>query len=193
MSDHGTVRHYKSQHCRCEPCKTANADYVRRKREEARARGFANLRHGIQSTYNAGCRCDLCVNSRHRKHRTETGQAPYVVFERRVLGDALQLVGLIREHGPDTIRQLLDQWGPDHIRHVCLVLAGAVDPERTPKELWGWLGPVDRTTSTTVPVGRLFNQSDPHTLTVEEIHDLRPADPRQRIEREYRRRQRGAA
>jgi hypothetical protein len=70
--------------------------------------------------------------------------------ERRVAGDALQLAGLVRDHGPDTLHRLLDMWGPDHVRAVCIALAAAVDVDRTPQELWGWLGPVDNRTLRTV-------------------------------------------
>jgi hypothetical protein len=86
-----------------------------------------------------------------------------VTFERRVAGDALQLVGVVRDFGPDAINRLLDLWGAEHVRAVCVALAAAVDVDRTPSELWGWLGEVDNRTSVTVRTQRLLKSLESYT------------------------------
>lgn len=81
----------------------------------------------------------------------------------RTQGDALQLAGLVRDHGAETLGRILDAWGPDHLRRVVIALAAAVDIDQTPRELWGWLdGPnLNGRLSTTVPLADLFNRLDP--------------------------------
>jgi hypothetical protein len=79
----------------------------------------------------------------------------------RVEGDAIQLVGFVREYGPDAIHQLFDAWGEQHLRRVCIALAAAVKDYQTPQELWGWLGEVSNLRSTTVPTHELWTVRDP--------------------------------
>jgi hypothetical protein len=109
--------------------------------------------------------------------------------ERRVAGDALQLAGLVRDHGPDTLHQLLDRWGPDHVRAVCIALAAAVDVDRTPQELWGWLGPVKMPLRRTMRTDDLFDAKGSTQADV----GLGKTTSKAAYDRAYRRRQRGAA
>lgn len=80
----------------------------------------------------------------------------------RTQGDALQLVSLTRDHGPDILHRLFDAWGPEHLRRVTIALAAAVNDGRTPQELWGWLGePVTNRLSTTIANCDLWAYRDP--------------------------------
>lgn len=117
--------------------------------------------------------------------------------DRRILGDAMQLVGIVREYGPDTINHLLDTWGPEHIRKVILVLAAAVDPERTPQQLWGWLGqPIANRTYVTVDMSRLWS-SLPREHIDNGLAEARSSTEQQKLDRQRKRdkraRQRGEA
>ena len=46
--------------CSCAECRRSNRERMARWRETVRLRGFAGLRHGALSTYEAGCRCAEC-------------------------------------------------------------------------------------------------------------------------------------
>lgn len=66
---HGTYNGYQNLNCRCQPCRDANAEYVRKRRSGRAAEIAENPRraeHGRVSTYhNWGCRCDRCTEA-HR-------------------------------------------------------------------------------------------------------------------------------
>jgi hypothetical protein len=80
----------------------------------------------------------------------------------RVQGDALQLACFTRDHGPETLHRLLDAWGPDHLRNVTIALAAAVNIDRTPEDLWGWLGDTPRwPLSVTIHEAKLWATHDP--------------------------------
>lgn len=82
----------------------------------------------------------------------------------RTQGDALQLISLVRDHGPDVLHRLFDDWGPEHLRRVTIALAAAADDLRTPQELWGWLDGRPVVLSTTVQNSQLWTQPDPYAL-----------------------------
>lgn len=48
---HGTTRSYNAKGCRCDACKKANSDYLKR---------APINRHGTTNSYNKGCRCEAC-------------------------------------------------------------------------------------------------------------------------------------
>ena len=56
---------------------------------------------------------------------------------------AAELVGTVRDYGPDDIRNVLDQ-ADGRLEHLAVVLAAMVDPDKTPAELLDWTttGPV---------------------------------------------------
>jgi hypothetical protein len=65
---HGTYARYANKRlpCRCVPCVVAKAEYVRRRRAQARARLAAGVReavgikHGYSGYQNHACRCGVC-------------------------------------------------------------------------------------------------------------------------------------
>lgn len=61
---HGTRSMYLAG-CRCEPCKAAQAAYMREKREQRGANLAADdPRHGKKGTYDYyGCRCQACTKA----------------------------------------------------------------------------------------------------------------------------------
>ena len=66
VSDHGTLHCYAVLHCRCMPCRAANAEYKRGRRavqrvKLARERPF---RHGHGGYVTHGCRCRVCCEAR---------------------------------------------------------------------------------------------------------------------------------
>jgi hypothetical protein len=60
--DHGDYSTYVNYHCRCEACKLANRDTMRKQRERRASRGVPiSTPHGRESTYsNWCCRCGAC-------------------------------------------------------------------------------------------------------------------------------------
>jgi len=66
---------------------------------------------------------------------------------------------LVREHGPEVLHQLMDVWGPEHVRRVTIALACAVDPNAPTRSLWGWLGGPTVVMSTTVYEHQLWKQA----------------------------------
>lgn len=56
------------------------------------------------------------------------------------VGNALQLVDLVRNYGPDVIHAVIDRWDDSTRRGALVALAAAVDPDATRNDLWGWLG-----------------------------------------------------
>lgn len=58
---HGTNNCYANRGCRCLACTAASnlrhQKYVAKKRAD----GFLGLEHGTRTTYQVGCRCDLCL------------------------------------------------------------------------------------------------------------------------------------
>ena len=73
-AEHGTQREYQ-RGCRCQECRTANAEYKRADREAARAEGLpeGDERHGTLRGYDYyGCRCPDC-----RFVKSETARAQY--------------------------------------------------------------------------------------------------------------------
>lgn len=81
----------------------------------------------------------------------------------RTKGDALQLVDLVRTHGPETLDRLLDAWGAEHLRRVAIALACAVDVDATQDELWGWLGERKQRLSTTLPESDMWRANEAAT------------------------------
>jgi hypothetical protein len=75
---HGTRHAYTNGKCRCDQCKTANAEYHREFRQKRR--GVEPPEHGTISAYtNYGCRCDRCKEahrSRPRKKSPYKGKEP---------------------------------------------------------------------------------------------------------------------
>lgn len=78
---HGSSTMYSSYNCRCEPCREANTQYAK----ERRQRFYANpdptkITHGKRYSYtNLGCRCDLCrratLDYQGKYDKTPTGRA----------------------------------------------------------------------------------------------------------------------
>lgn len=75
MSEHGYSA-YTHDHCRCEVCRQAKADYVRARRAAGRQVAQPGVRvddlkrHGTRFGYEErGCRCDECVGARHASER----------------------------------------------------------------------------------------------------------------------------
>lgn len=180
---HGTETSYNKHGCRCDDCRAAHTVYTRQKRENARKRGFAGYTHGANAAYAAGCRCEKC-----RAYRAERDRPSAI--DPTVAGDALQLVGLVRDYGPDLIDKLLDRWGPDHVRQVCVALAGAVDQDRTVQDLWGWAGRVTNLPRTTVATSKLWDLNGFRAADTGASVADRPVDPVKRANRELTRRKR---
>ena len=85
--DHGYGAYTRG--CRCDECRQAKADYMRRRRSGARRTAAAaqgkvraswaegryvvtdpSVTHGTRSTYEEhGCRCERCTNARTRSNR----------------------------------------------------------------------------------------------------------------------------
>lgn len=62
---HGTSSGYNYHKCRCDKCKAYKAEHYKIYREKAKERFKLNpekFEHGKESTYNAGCGCELCTN-----------------------------------------------------------------------------------------------------------------------------------
>lgn len=78
------------------------------------------------------------------------------------VGDALQLVDLVRNYGPDVLHGVIDRWDDDTRRAVLVALAAAVDPDKTRTQLWGWLGEPLPQGETTVEIRDVW-----HTLEVQ--------------------------
>lgn len=74
---HGTQNGYSNRGCRCDRCRAANVETMRRARER-RASHVPEHRHGQYTTYtNYGCRCAPCTEANrlnHLKQRTARGQ-----------------------------------------------------------------------------------------------------------------------
>jgi hypothetical protein len=73
---HGTDRSYEYGGCRCDDCRAAHAERVKRNRAERLAAG--NLTHGARSAWDAGCRCPECRtvhNAAHADYRARRAQA----------------------------------------------------------------------------------------------------------------------
>jgi hypothetical protein len=69
---HGTRSTYTNNVCRCDLCRVANRDYMRRLRDNLKARTVDGDEpwHGTFSGYaNWGCRCDLCKAANAKKMR----------------------------------------------------------------------------------------------------------------------------
>jgi hypothetical protein len=70
---HGTYTAYFRHWCRCDACRTYQADRIRRIRADQLATG--RLSHGLRSAYDAGCRCEPCrtvkrlADARYRERR----------------------------------------------------------------------------------------------------------------------------
>ena len=70
--NHGVRSTYERHGCRCEPCRKANNDYAKKRRNAAKASPPANLNHGKASTYaNYGCRCEMCADARSKELRRQ--------------------------------------------------------------------------------------------------------------------------
>jgi hypothetical protein len=54
--------------CQCDVCRTAARDY--RRAQRARRLASPLLVHGLRASYDAGCRCDPCKESRRRAYLT---------------------------------------------------------------------------------------------------------------------------
>ena len=69
--DHGTYSMYARKGCRCDDCR----EYQRARVAKNRADRLASnrLNHGSRSSYDAGCRCKLC-----RETRTNAAKGEYV-------------------------------------------------------------------------------------------------------------------
>ena len=52
----------------------------------------------------------------------------------------LELVGIVRECGPDTVNEFLEDNARD-LEDICVALAAMVDDTKTPRELLDWLHP----------------------------------------------------
>jgi hypothetical protein len=63
---HGTYVAYARRGCRCTRCSTYQAERVARNRAERKARGVE--KHGVRSSYDAGCRCDECKWARRNAY-----------------------------------------------------------------------------------------------------------------------------
>lgn len=75
---HGTLAKYKTEQCRCDDCREANARYVHRTRQGLSGhRSYDEAEHGNRSKYNHGCRCVLCRTA-HSNY-----QAGYAAGQRR--------------------------------------------------------------------------------------------------------------
>jgi hypothetical protein len=61
---HGTDRSYEYGGCRCDDCRAAHAERVKRNRAERLAAG--SLTHGTRSAWDAGCRCAECRDASSR-------------------------------------------------------------------------------------------------------------------------------
>lgn len=67
---HGSIGGYSNHRCRCQPCRDANTDYQRRRREDRRANTpFEKIPHGENGYGNYGCRCPTCLQG----HRDANG------------------------------------------------------------------------------------------------------------------------
>lgn len=67
---HGTYTRYKYHHCPCKRCKAAVAKYVADYRaKNKKSKDLSNLTHGLRSSYNNGCRCDLCAEANREYSR----------------------------------------------------------------------------------------------------------------------------
>jgi hypothetical protein len=66
---HGTATAYNRHKCRCEDCRAAWAEVMRRYRNSSGTRSKAE--HGTRSKYVGGCRCDGCrkANSDYQSER----------------------------------------------------------------------------------------------------------------------------
>lgn len=77
--EHGTNGRYR-QGCRCQPCKTANADYSAQQREVYRATAAVDPgaipKHGTLTSYAQwGCRCESCVTTAREYDRERRRKA----------------------------------------------------------------------------------------------------------------------
>ena len=68
---------------RCESCREAHRVYVAERRKKALADG--TLTHGKRGTFDAGCRCEQCVNARRAAYFTNPSGYGY---QRAHRGDA---------------------------------------------------------------------------------------------------------
>lgn len=100
-----------------------------------------------------------------RPDHPDTLEGPALVA--RTKGDALHLVGLVRDHGPDTLHAVLDYWGPDHARRVVVALACAIDPDAPTRDLWSWLDGKSQRTSRSVDEQTLWTIVPPSTYSKE--------------------------
>jgi hypothetical protein len=70
---HGTRNGYNNLGCRCDACKSAEAEYQTTRRTNRTAlnrAGQVRLRHARVSTYNNyGCRCELCKRAKRNDTR----------------------------------------------------------------------------------------------------------------------------
>lgn len=77
--EHGTNGRYR-QGCRCQPCKTANAEYSAQQREVYRATAAVDPgaipKHGTLTSYAQwGCRCEPCVTKAREYDRERRRKA----------------------------------------------------------------------------------------------------------------------
>lgn len=56
-----------------------------------------------------------------------------------LVGLAMELIGAVHDGGPNAVRDVLARVPYDAHDALCVVLAAACDPGRTPKQLLGWV------------------------------------------------------
>lgn len=77
---HGTTGGYSNHKCRCDPCRLAWNAYCAERKRKAR-RNFTPApgdEHGLEKTYQKGCKCALCLagHSRYRSRHMKAGREP---------------------------------------------------------------------------------------------------------------------
>lgn len=65
----------------------------------------------------------------------------YAQKDGRLTKEALELVGIVREFGPDTLTEWLSQRGDNRLRALCMTLACLVPEDRSAAELLAWCDP----------------------------------------------------
>lgn len=63
--EHGTYRTYINYACRCQPCKAANAQYMRDWRDVP----GPPPQHGLSGYSNWRCRCEICTGAKAEYNR----------------------------------------------------------------------------------------------------------------------------
>jgi hypothetical protein len=71
---HGTYSAYGRHHCRCDKCRDAHNERVRRNRADRLASG--RLSHGTRAAYDCGCRCAPCRAARTGAYNRLASERP---------------------------------------------------------------------------------------------------------------------